>query len=98
MHSGISLRSAVSYPCCSVLGMEGFTGRSIKPATRAAELIDELVVGHRQRARAQAQARCAALMMEFSETRSVCDRQVIADRDAGIAVAHGTCCAGRRSR
>jgi len=45
---------------------------------RAAELIDELVVGHR----ALAQARCAALMMEFAETRSACDRRVIADRQA----------------
>ena len=44
---------------------------------RAAELIDDLVVGHR--ALAKAQARCAALMMDFAETRSACDRRVIAD-------------------
>ena len=50
---------------------------------RAAELIDELVVGHR--ALAKAQARCAALMMEFAETRSACDRRVIAAREpAGV--------------
>jgi hypothetical protein len=57
--------------------MEGPTGRH---ATRAAELIDELVVGHR--ALAKAQARCAALMMEFTETRTACDRQVITEREA----------------
>ena len=43
-------------------------------------MIDELVVGHRSLARAQAW--CAALMMEFAETRSVCDRTVIAEREA----------------
>ena len=43
-------------------------------------MIDELVVGHRELARAQAW--CAALMMEFAETRSVCDRRVIAEREA----------------
>ena len=47
---------------------------------RAAELIDALVLHHRELARAQ--ARCAALMMEFSETRSACDRRVIAGRQA----------------
>src|SRR5664279_6026279 len=57
--------------------MDGSTDRS---ARRATELIDELVVGHRSLAKAQ--ARCAALMMEFAETRSVCDRRVIADREA----------------
>src|SRR5664280_1873783 len=57
--------------------MEGPTGRH---ATRAAELIDALVLHHRELAKAQ--ARCAALMMEFSETRSACDRRVIADRQA----------------
>jgi hypothetical protein len=56
------------------------TDRSINSATRAAELIDELVMQHRGLAKAQ--ARCAALMMEFSETRSACDRQVIAEREA----------------
>ena len=67
----------MSYPCCSVLGMDGSTDRS---ARRATELIDELVVGHRSLARAQAW--CAALMMEFAETRTVCDRKVIAEREA----------------
>ena len=43
-------------------------------------MIDELVVGNRALARAQAW--CAALMMEFAETRSVCDRRVIAEREA----------------
>ena len=43
-------------------------------------MIDELVVGHRSLARAQAW--CAALMMEFAETRTVCDRKVIAEREA----------------
>ena len=57
--------------------MDGATDRS---ARRATELIDELVVGHRALARAQAW--CAELMMEFAETRSVCDRRVIADREA----------------
>ena len=45
---------------------------------RAAELIDALVLHHREKA----QARCAALMMDFAETRSVCDRRVIAEREA----------------
>jgi len=57
--------------------MDGSTDRS---ARRATELIDELVVGHRALARSQAW--CAALMMEFAETRSVCDRTVIAEREA----------------
>ncbi len=48
-------------------------------------MIDELVVGHRELARAQ--ARCAALMVEFAETRSVCDRRVIADRKAAAVEA-----------
>ena len=77
VHSGFSPGSALSYPCCSVLGMDGSTDRS---ARRATELIDELVVGHRALARAQAW--CAALMMEFAETRTVCDRKVIAEREA----------------
>ena len=47
---------------------------------RAAELIDALVLHHR--ALSKAQARCAALMMEFFETRSACDRRVIAEREA----------------
>jgi hypothetical protein len=54
---------SVSYRCYSVLGMEGSTDRT---ARRAAELIDELVVGHRELARAQ--ARCAALMLNFAES------------------------------
>ncbi|HYN72533.1 MAG TPA: hypothetical protein VES60_08535, partial [Nakamurella sp.] len=60
--------------------MEGSTARTINPATRAAELIDELVVGHKELAKAQ--ARCAGLILEFAETRSACDRQIIADREA----------------
>src|SRR5664279_5331785 len=76
-NSGISLGAGVSYPRCSVLGMEGSTDQN---TGRAAELIDALVLHHRELAKAQ--ARCAALMMEFSETRSACDRQVIADRQA----------------
>src|SRR5664279_4980142 len=64
--------------------MDGSTDRS---ARRATELIDELVVGHRELARAQAW--CAGLMMEFAETRSVCDRRVIADR-AAAGVEAGT--------
>ena len=60
--------------------MEGSTDRS---ARRATELIDELIVGHRELARAQ--ARCAGLMMEFAATRAVCDRNVIAEREtAGV--------------
>ncbi len=43
-------------------------------------MIDELVVGHRELARAQ--ARCAALMLDFAETRSVCDQRRIAEREA----------------
>ena len=55
-----------------------------RSTARAAELIDDLVVGHR--ALAKAQARCAALMMDFAETRSACDRQPLADREAaGVA-------------
>ena len=68
---------ALSYPCCSVLGMDGSTDQN---GRRATELIDELVVGHRELARAQ--ARCAGLMIDFAETRSVCDRNVIAEREA----------------
>ena len=67
----------LSYPCCSVLGMGGSTDQN---TGRAAELIDALVLHHRELAKAQ--ARCAALMMEFSETRSACDRRVIAEREA----------------
>src|SRR5664279_3239867 len=74
---GFSLGTGVSYPCCSVLGMEESTDQT---TGRAAELIDALVLHHRELSKAQ--ARCAALMMEFSETRSACDRQVIADRRA----------------
>ena len=51
-----------------------------KNTGRAAELIDALVLHHRELAKAQ--ARCAALMMEFAQTRSVCDRKVIAYREA----------------
>ena len=47
---------------------------------RAAELIDDLVLQHRELAKAQ--ARCAALMLDFAETRSACDRQDIAERGA----------------
>ena len=43
-------------------------------------MIDALVLHHRELAKAQ--ARCAALMMEFSETPSACDRRVIAEREA----------------
>ena len=82
-----SLRSALSDPCCSVLGMGESTNRN---TARAAELIDDLVIGHRSsvighRALAKAQARCAALMMDFAETRSACDRRVITAREpAGV--------------
>jgi len=75
---------ALSYPCCSVLGMDGSTDQN---GRRATELIDELVVGHRELARAQ--ARCAGLMIDFAETRSVCDRNVIAEREAaGVEARH----------
>jgi len=74
---GFSLGSGVSYLCCSVLGMGESTDKN---TGRAAELIDALVLHHRELAKAQ--ARCAALMMEFSETRSACDRRVIAEREA----------------
>ena len=57
--------------------MDGSTDRN---ARRATELIDELVVGHRELARAQ--ARCAALMLDFAETRSILDQRRIAEREA----------------
>jgi len=61
--------------------MGDFTGKNTR---RAAELIDELRLHHRELAKAQ--ARCAALMMDFAETRSACDRQPLADREAaGVA-------------
>ena len=69
----------MSYPCCSVFGV----GKSTDHNGRAAELIDALVLHHRELAKAQ--ARWAALKLEFSETRSACDRQVIADRQAAGA-------------
>jgi len=67
----------MSYPCCSVFGVGKSTDHN---TARAAELIDALVLHHRELAKAQ--ARWAALKLEFSETRSACDRQVIADRQA----------------
>ena len=56
-------------------------GKSTGQGTvRATELVDELAA--QQKVLAQAQARRAELMMEFSDLRSRCDRQVIAAAQA----------------
>src|SRR5664279_2509549 len=56
-------------------------GKSTDQGTvRAAELVDELAA--QQKVLARAQARRAELMMEFSDLRSRCDRQVIAEAQA----------------
>ena len=56
-------------------------GKSTDQGTvRAAELVDELAA--QQKVLARAQARRAELMMEFSDRRSRCDRQVIAEAQA----------------
>ena len=48
--------------------------------SEAAALVDELVA--QGRVLAKAQARHAALMLEFSDIRRRCDHRVIADREA----------------
>ena len=56
-------------------------GRSTDQDTvRAAGLVDELAA--QQKALAQAQARRAELMMQFSDLRSRCDQHVIAQAKA----------------
>lgn len=72
-----SLEGRMSYPCCSVFGMGESTDQN---TSGAAALIEELVAQYKELSKAQ--ARCAAVMMEFADTRSSCDRQIIAERQA----------------